>query len=177
MKLRNRTRDGRIRNVANDILGKIIGLKKKAVYDMIKTGSTPKETLLNRCLAHIQAIQELTQVTAHQRKQALDKAWITYLELTDLPGPERLTYDAYREVPLHTIDKESIVVDPELPDVYRGGLGYSQMTWGVTFPSKMSKNAVWGDQYWQPARAKKNQHRSLGKDYWVYRKKDDERDL
>jgi len=96
-------------NKANDLLGKIKGLTKKAIYEQIKTGSIPKETLLNRCLVLIEAIQGITSVTARQRNRALKEAWEVYLLLTDFTGPERLDYDSTREVGLHMVDKNSIV--------------------------------------------------------------------
>jgi hypothetical protein len=159
-------------NKANDILGKIKGLTKKAIYEQIKTGSIPKETLLNRCLVLIEAIQSITSVTARQRNRALKEAWDVYLLLTDFTGPERLDYDSTREVGLHLVDKNSIVVDYELPPVFRGGLGFAQVSWKHSFHGQVGKGSVWGNQYWQPERAKRNGKKSLADtDYWAVKKK------
>ena len=158
-------------NKANDILGKIKGLTKKAIYEQIKTGSIPKETLLNRCLALIEAIQSITSVTARQRNRALKEAWEVYLTLTDFTGPERLDYDSTREVGLHMVDKNSIVVDYELPPVFRGGLGFAQVSWKHSFHGQAGKGSAWGNQYWQPERAKINGKKSLADtDYWAVKK-------
>ena len=158
-------------NKANDILGKIKGLTKKAIYEQIKTGSMPKETLLNRCLVLIEAIQSITSVTARQRNRALKEAWEVYLLLTDFTGPERLDYDATREVGLHMVDKNSIVVDYELPPVFRGGMGYAQVSWKHSFHGQAGKGSAWGNQYWQPERAKINGKKSLADtDYWAVKK-------
>ena len=158
-------------NKANDILGKIKGLTKKAIYEQIKTGSIPKETLLNRCLALIEAIQSITSVTARQRNRALKEAWEVYLTLTDFTGPERMDYDSTREVGLHMVDKNSIVVDYELPPVFRGGLGFAQVSWKHSFHGQVGKGSAWGNQYWQPERAKRNGKKSLADtDYWAVKK-------
>ena len=163
------------KNPANDILGKILGLKTKAMYEKIKTGSNPKDTLLNRCLKLIESIQGLTDGTAYQKRRALDRAWVVYLALANMGGPERPDYDAAREESLSTIDKESIVISAASPDLRRGGLGYSQVGWGKDFvPSDKHGRGVWGDQFWQPKRAAKSKHRSLGKEYWAYRKEDND---
>ena len=158
-------------NKANDILGKIKGLTKKAIYEQIKTGSIPKETLLNRSLVLIEAIQSITSVTARQRNRALKEAWDVYLLLTDFTGPERLDYDSTREVGLHLVDKNSIVVDYELPPVFRGGLGFAQVSWKHSFHGQVGKGSAWGNQYWQPERAKINGKKSLADtDYWAVKK-------
>ena len=99
------------------ILNKIYVLEKKAQYEYTKTGSVPKETLLNRCLNHIQTLQNLTSVTASTRQAVLRKAWKAYLGRTEINFPERIDYDARREVSLETLGEDYITIEHELPDL------------------------------------------------------------
>ena len=151
------------------ILNKIYVLEKKAKYEYTKTGSVPKETLLNRCLNHIQTLQNLTSVTASTRQAVLRKAWKAYLGLTEINFPERIDYDARREVSLETLGEDYITIEHELPDIRRGRLGYAQQRLGQTFAlSGKPPTQPWGDQYWQPERAKKAA-RMKSEDFWFGR--------
>lgn len=162
------------RSLAERLLEKIKKLQKKAMYEKSRTKSIPKDILRNRCLRHIEAIQSLTHIKEGHRKRILDQAWTVYLQLADLPGPERADYDAEREVPLHMVDKESIVVQMQAPNVRRGGRGYAQITWGkgISIGSKHSK-AVVGNQFWNPTSGKRDKRGVLldlaDSDYWVFK--------
>ena len=162
------------RNLAERILRKIKKLQKKAMYDKSKTKSTPKDVLLNRCLNHIEAIQKLAHIKEGHRQRILSQAWAVYLQLADLPGPERADYDADREVPLHMIDKESMVVAVLAPNIRKGGRGYAQLTWGkgISIGSKHSK-AVVSNQFWKPTSGRRDKRGVLldlvDSDYWVFK--------
>ena len=165
------------RSLAERLLTKVRKLQKKAIYEKSRTKSIPKEVLLNRCLKHIEAIQNLAHIKEGHRKRILDQAWTVYLQLADLPGPERADYDAEREIPLHMVDKKSIVVEMLAPDLRKGGMGYAQVTLGKNFSvaSKHSKVAG-GNQFWNPTSGKRDKDGRLIPltDYWAFKESKDD---
>ena len=151
------------------LLNKIYVIQKKAKYEYTKTGSVPKELLLNRCLQHIQPIQNLTSITGGTREAVLRKAWKSYLSLTNIEGPERLDYDATREISLEVLGENYASVEHELPNVRRGGLGYANRGLGASFSiTRKPPSQPWGNQYWQPERAK-TAPRMKSSDFWFGR--------
>ena len=137
------------------LLNKIYVIQKKAKYEYTKTGSVPKEVLLDRCLNHIQTIQSLSSMTSSTRKAVLHKAWKSYLSLTEIAGPERLDYNARREVSLDALGEDYVTFEHELPNLRKGGLGYAQRGLGLSFSiTDKPPSQPWGNQYWQPERAK-----------------------
>ena len=151
------------------LLNKIHVIEKKAKYEYTKTGSVPKELLLDRCLNHIQTIQNLTSTTASTRKAVLRKAWKSYLSLTKIEGPERLDYNARREISFDTLGEDYLTLEHELPNLRKGGLGYAQRSLGLSFSTGgKPPSQPWGNQYWQPERAK-TAPRMKSSDFWFGR--------
>ena len=69
------------------ILQKIQTIERDATTSFLKTGSVPKEKLLNRCLKYIEEIQNLPHRTARSKERVLKQAWNIYLKLTELAYP------------------------------------------------------------------------------------------
>lgn len=151
------------------ILQKIQTIERAATTSFLKTGSVPKEKLLNRCLKYIEEIQNLPHRTARSKERVLKQAWNIYLKLTELKGPERLDYNATRTVSLETLSEEQIV-ETRLPNIRTGGLGYAQRRLGASFGiGSTTTKQPWGNQYWQPERAKKARPMKSS-DFWFGRK-------
>ena len=165
----------RRKNQARRLLDKIYVLRKEIVYERMKTGSVPKEYLLNRCLNYITRIQGIVRINPKHKASILRKAFKVYSELANFQSPERIDYDADREKPLHYIDNSRAVVIPA-PNVHRGGRGYAQVSWGKNFSvASKQMGSVWGNQYWNPRSGKRNARGILldlaDSDYWVFKER------
>lgn len=169
----------RRKNQARRLLDKIYVLRKEIVYERMKTGSVPKEYLLNRCLNYITRIQQMQRLHPKQKERILEKAFKVYSELANFQSPERQDYDEDREKPLHYIDHSRSITVPS-PNIYSGGRGYAQVSWGKNFSvASKQTGSVWGNQYWNPRSGKRNARGILldlaDSDYWIFkeRKKND----
>ena len=165
----------RRKNQARRLLDKIYVLRKEIVYQRIKTGSVPKEYLLNRCLNYITRIQKMERLHPKQKERILEKAFKVYSELANFQSPERQDYDEDREKPLHYIDHSRAITVPS-PNIYSGGRGYAQVSWGKNFSvASKQTGSVWGNQYWNPRSGKRNARGILldlaDSDYWVFKER------
>ena len=166
----------RRKNQARRLLDKIYVLRKEIVYERMKTGSVPKEYMLNRCLNYITRIQGIVRINPKHKASILRKAFKVYSELANFQSPERIDYDEDREKPLHYIDNSRITTISS-PNIHSGGRGYAKVAWGKNFSvASKQMGSIWGNkQYWNPGSGKRDKRGVLldlaDSDYWVFKER------
>ena len=142
----------------------------------MKTGSVPKEYMLNRCLNYITRIQGIVRINPKHKASILRKAFKVYSELANFQSPERIDYDEDREKPLHYIDNSRITTISS-PNIHSGGRGYAKVAWGKNFSvASKQMGSIWGNkQYWNPGSGKRDKRGVLldlaDSDYWVFKER------
>ena len=127
-------------------LAKIRRLETAIKIRLQKTGSIPKDRVLNRCLSHIEAMRKQDPVHEPYRDRLVGSAFNVYMRLQALTAPERQDYNATREVPLEVAE-----VDALCAKAYSGGLGFAHIPLGSLFMaySHQSKS-IWLYDFWVP---------------------------
>jgi hypothetical protein len=127
-------------------LDKIRRLESATKIRIQKTGSVPKDRILNRCLSHIESMRGQSPVHEPYRERLLVIAFNVYRRLQALTAPERQDYNDKREVPLDVAE-----VDALCAQAYTGGLGFAHMPLGSLFMSYTHQSkSIWLYNFWVP---------------------------
>ena len=122
-----------------------------------------KDSLLNRCLEHIERVRSLIPAELLENNPILEEAWGVYMDLqnfTPLIGESQHWRPGTREFSLDTFDKEALmmnegkVVEHFSPEIRSGGIGFRHVNWDSNY---LMAQPVGGrrDGYWNPNEAKK----------------------
>ena len=152
-------------NKIEKLLEGIRNLPKEAVANQVKSRdhTVPKDSLLNRCLANIEAITHLIPKDERERSSVLEAAWGVYMDLQNFkpavgesqhwrPGTREFSLDSYDEEALVVDDGE--VIESSSPEVYSGGLGYKHVNWDSAYLMAQPKGGH-NNPYWRADNAKK----------------------
>ena len=152
-------------NKIEKLLEGIRNLPKEAVAHQVKSRdhTVPKDSLLNRCLANIEAITHLIPKDEREGSSVLEAAWEVYMDLQNFkpavgesqhwrPGTREFSLDSYDEEALVIDDGE--VIETSSADVYSGGLGYKHVNWDSSYLMAQPKGGH-NYPYWRADNAKK----------------------
>ena len=137
------------------------GLLKKVKADIRTRGTVPIEAYKNRCLGHVERVNDLTVYTHDEIEWAKMRIFKVYFTLQSYDGPERETealvpplYED-QEVSLDSVEPlvDEAVVSAYQKNQHAGGMGFSHSR-GMTLSEGIGKPS---NQYWNPVlAAKKN---------------------
>ena len=163
-KIRNEVESWATKRIEKLLEG-IRNLPKEAVAHQVKSRdhTVPKDSLLNRCLANIEAITHLIPKDEREGSSVLEAAWEVYMDLQNFkpavgesqhwrPGTREFSLDSYDEEALVIDDGE--VIESSSPEVYAGGLGYKHVNWDSSYLMARPKGGI-NNPYWRPENAKK----------------------
>ena len=137
------------------------GLVKKVKADIRTRGTVPIEAYKNRCLGHVERVNDLTVYTHDEIEWAKMRIFKVYFTLQSYDGPERETealvpplYED-QEVSLDSVEPlvDEAVVSAYQKNQHAGGMGFSHSR-GMTLSDGIGNPS---NQYWNPVlAAKKN---------------------
>lgn len=134
------------------LLEGIRNLPKEAVAHQArsKDHTVPKDSLLNRCLANIEAINQLIPKNERKGSSVLEAAREVYMDLQNFKpaiGESQHWRPGTREFSLDSYDEEALVVDggevveSTSPEIRSGGLGYKHVNWDSSYLMAQPKGA------------------------------------
>ena len=123
------------------LVRKAENLERKIEYDLRKTGSTPIEVYMNRCLIYAEKVNDLIQVSEEEKIRARRRIFKVYFNLQDYSGAETTKEEHLEEM---MPDLDLAIVESYSAEVRTGGMGFSSannvmMTGGLGAP----KNPYW----------------------------------
>ena len=139
------------------IVKKAEGLLKKVTTEKIIQGTVPIDAYRNRCLGHIERVNNLTVYTHEEIEWAKRRLFKVYFALQDYSGPARETealvpplYEA-AEVSIDSVDDlvDEAVVSAYQRNQHAGGMGFSTSR-GMTLSEGMGQPV---NRYWNPVLA------------------------
>ena len=134
------------------IIKKAEGLIRKMNYDITQKGTVPIDAYKNRCLGHIERVNELTVYTREEIEWVKRKLFKVYFKLQEYKGSERqieaLVPPLYedQEVNIDSVGQQlnEAVVSAYQKNQHAGGLGFSTSR-GMTLSEGMGQpiNLYW----------------------------------
>ena len=131
-----------------------------------RSRSVPLDSVINRCLNHIERINKITAVSKKEKEPILREAWEIYLSLQKYVAPngERQHWDDRIREPLMDSAQFSELVDfgglledgvmeTSAPDLYAGGLGYRHVNWDAEYLMAVDGSERHHNPYWNPKEA------------------------
>ena len=134
---------------------------KKAGADRRNTGEVRLEMAMNRCLNHIESLNNMQTLPSEIKRVALEYAWRVYMDLQEFDAPiERQDISARkREVSLEVYLTRIKVIENKQESVqygmFSGGTGYRSVNWDTQYWMAQTKADAPINEYWNEKEARK----------------------